>query len=124
MSEHYLAKSVRCKNCRVSGRCDGIHINMIRDQGLAQARPLTEGSWADEAEQQLTARWPTPPRRLEDGRPPEVPPVSLPGFAEPTELVIDPLAAVAAKMQAKREARRAARAAAAAAVAQKTLEAK
>ena len=124
VQEHYLAKSVRCKDCRVTERCDGIHINMIRDQGLKLARPLTEGAWAEEAERQLVDRWPTPPRRLNDGRPPEAPPRSLPGFAEPTELVIDPLAAVAAKLQARREARKAARAAAAAAAAQKTPEAK
>ena len=32
VQEHYLAKSVRCKGCRVTDRCDGIHINMIRDE--------------------------------------------------------------------------------------------
>jgi hypothetical protein len=125
VSEHYLAKSARCKNCRVSDRCDGIHINMIRDQGLALARPLTEGPWADAAEQQLTTRWPTPPQRLNDGRPPEAAPLSLPGFAEPTEMVVDPLAAVAAKLQARREARQAERTAASeAAAAQKLNEAR
>ena len=103
--EHYRAKSVRCKTCRVSERCDGIHINMIRDQGLVMARPLIDGPWAEEADAQLRNRWPEVPQRLATGRPSEAPPRSLPGFPEPKELVVDPLAAVGEKLRARRAAR-------------------
>ena len=107
VGEHYRAKSVRCGGCRVQERCDGIHINMIRDQGLRLARPLGESEWALSADRQLRARWPDAPRRLADGRPSEKAPRSLPGFAEPKGLTVDPLAAVARKLQARREAREA-----------------
>jgi hypothetical protein len=89
----------------VEARCEGLPINMVRDQGLRLARPL-EGAWADEAERQLLARWPTPPPRVRDGAPPLPPAPSLPGFAEPGGPVEDPLAHVATRLKAAREARR------------------
>jgi MoaA/NifB/PqqE/SkfB family radical SAM enzyme len=104
----YLSKSLRCRTCRVADRCDGIHVNMIRDQGLKLADPLIDGAWADDAEDQLTARWPTPPTRVEQGAPPLSPAPSLPGFAEASGPVLDPLAVVARDKQKKRAARRAA----------------
>ena len=103
---HYFAKSVRCADCRVNARCEGLHINLIRDQGLALARPLTTGAWADEAVRQLEARFVRPPARVYDGKPLEAPPPSLPGFAMPDRPVQDPLAAVAERLRARREARR------------------
>lgn len=103
--EAYRSKSVRCRDCRVEARCEGLPINMVRDQGLRLARPL-EGAWADEAERQLLARWPTPPPRVRDGAPPLPPAPSLPGFAEPGGPVEDPLAHVATRLKAAREARR------------------
>jgi MoaA/NifB/PqqE/SkfB family radical SAM enzyme len=106
VAERYRAKSVRCGDCRVTERCDGVHINRVRDQGLKLARPLTTGAWADDASAQLEARWPTPPQRVEHGRPLEAPASSLPGFAMPDGPVIDPLAAVAQKLRDRREARR------------------
>jgi MoaA/NifB/PqqE/SkfB family radical SAM enzyme len=106
----YRAKSVRCRDCRVADRCDGLHVNMIRDQGLRLCRPLTDGLWAAEAERQLVARFPTPNDRVEGGRPLEAPPPSLPGFPEPSGPVVDPLAAVAMKLKARREERALARA--------------
>jgi MoaA/NifB/PqqE/SkfB family radical SAM enzyme len=105
----YLAKSERCRECRLDDRCDGIHINMIRDQGLKLARPLTTGAWADDAYAQLSARWPEPPKRLANGRKPEAPPPSLPGHGEVPEPPLDPLAVIALQQQAKRAARAAAR---------------
>lgn len=105
----YFAKSERCRDCRVTKRCDGIHINMIRDQGLRLARPLTSGAWADDAEAQLSARWPEPPRRVATGRQPEAPHRSLPGSMEPAEPARDPLAVIAERQQAQRAARAAAR---------------
>ena len=110
VSEHYRARSVRCRECRVVGRCDGVHINMIRDQGLAQCRPLTDGAWAEEAERQMTALQPEPRARVERGAPLQAPPPSLPGFAMPETPVTDPLAAVAMKLKKRREERARARA--------------
>ncbi|MCB9759247.1 MAG: radical SAM protein [Alphaproteobacteria bacterium] len=91
VAREYKGRSVRCADCRVSARCEGFHINMIRDQGLALARPLTEGDWADEAEAQLAARWPVAPRRIQDGLPPQPPGESLPGYAPPDAPPEDPL---------------------------------
>jgi MoaA/NifB/PqqE/SkfB family radical SAM enzyme len=108
--EHYRGKSVRCDDCRVAEWCDGIPINMVRDQGLALANPLTEGAWAEDAAQQLARRQPDPPRRIRHGLSPQPVAESLPGFAAARTAPADPLAIAAAKMaqkQAKRDARRA-----------------
>ena len=106
---HYRAKSVRCRDCRVNDRCDGLHINMIRDQGLQLCRPLTDGPAAEAAEQALAAVLPDPPLRVRDGRGVQAPAPSLPGFA-PVGAVVDPLAAVAEAQRARREERARARA--------------
>lgn len=87
----YRGKSVRCADCRVNTRCEGMHINQIRDQGLRLCRPLTTGPWAEEAEAQLAALYPRPPRRIRDGLPPQPPAPSLPGFAPPGAPEEDPL---------------------------------
>ncbi len=105
---HYRSKSLRCRGCRVTDRCEGIHVNMVRDQGLRLAQPLTDGAWADDAEAQLVARWPTPPPRVEQGAPPLGAAPSLPGYAAPSGPVLDPLAVVARDKEKKRAARRAA----------------
>ena len=97
----YRGKSVRCTDCRVFDRCEGIHINMIRDQGLRQAEPLIEGDWADNATRQLEARWPVAPERVLDGRGALAPAPSLPGFAQPKAAPTDPLAVIAGEMAAK-----------------------
>jgi MoaA/NifB/PqqE/SkfB family radical SAM enzyme len=104
--EGYRAKSLRCADCRVTDRCDGIHINMIRDQGLKLARPLVTGAWAEDAERQLIARWPSPPRRLADGRPMEAVAPSLPGYPPPTDSPEDPVMAAALAEVKRREERR------------------
>jgi MoaA/NifB/PqqE/SkfB family radical SAM enzyme len=106
VEKKYRGKSVRCSDCRVNDRCEGIHINMIRDQGLRQADPLVEGVWADDAVQQLEARWPTAPERVLDGRQTLGPAPSLPGFAQPKAAPADPLAVIAGKMAAKAERRK------------------
>lgn len=90
----YRAKSVRCVDCPVDDRCDGVHINMVRDQGLKLCRPLG-GAWAADATAQLVARWPVPPARVHDGKALEPPHTSLPGYAQPTTAVADPLAVAA-----------------------------
>ena len=33
----------------VNARCDGAHINFLRDQGFAQLEPLRDGAWAEDA---------------------------------------------------------------------------
>jgi len=97
----YSAKSVRCADCPVVERCEGLPIHMVRDQGLRLARPL-EGAWAADASEQLERRWPTPPPRLSKGRPPEAVAASLPGHSLPTTAKRDPLAILAEKQEARR----------------------
>ncbi|MFO0569411.1 MAG: radical SAM protein [Polyangiaceae bacterium] len=101
----YRAKSVRCSDCRVSSRCEGAHINWVRDQGLGPLRPLTTGAEAERVERELVALYPVPPPRLETASPPEPVAPSLPGFPPPGAAPEDPLAAVA-RAQAEKRARR------------------
>lgn len=100
--EGYRSKSSRCEDCKVADRCDGMHINMVRDQGLALLRPMTEGPWLEDAEAQLRARYPEPIRRIEHGRPVQAAAPSLPGYAQPTSAPQDPLAIVEAQRRARR----------------------
>ena len=90
VSEHYRGKSLRCADCAVDDSCDGISINMIRDQGLRLASPLTESV-------SLPARTP----RLSEGRLPEARAPTLPGFAGPVA-ERDPLAILADQKRARR----------------------
>ena len=101
----YFAKSERCRDCRLTELCDGIHINMIRDQGLKLARPVSDESWADSAESQLRAL--RPKARIRNGAQPQKPAPSLPGFAPPAEPEKDPLAVIAEAIQTRRARRRA-----------------
>ncbi len=100
VSSAYRSKSVRCADCPVQARCEGIAINMVRDQGLRLCRPLG-GAWAEDAAAQLLARWPQPPRRLADGKPVEPPHRSLAGFEEASGPIADPLAVTAEAMGRK-----------------------
>jgi pyruvate-formate lyase-activating enzyme len=98
----YRVHSLRCRQCRVRDRCDGIHVNMVRDQGLRLARPLVAGDWPDEADRQLTRIL----RRVAHGQP-LVPPVpSLPGYSAPAAPPEDPLATLARTKAAARAKRR------------------
>jgi MoaA/NifB/PqqE/SkfB family radical SAM enzyme len=105
--EGYYAKSSRCEDCRITEWCDGMHVNMIRAQGLAMLDPLVEGEWADESERQLRARHPVAPLRISTGKPAEAVAESLPGFGEAPEPPKDPLAIEQQRLEAKREARKA-----------------
>lgn len=87
----YQAKSLRCRDCRVSERCEGAHINFIRDQGFAQLEPLRDGAWAENAAAQLLALRPKPLPRVRDGQPLQPVGPSLPGFAPPTSVPVEPL---------------------------------
>ena len=99
VEEGYRAKSERCRDCAVTDLCDGIHVNMIRDQGLALARPLSAPP----------AQHPPAQRRIARGCLPLPPADSLPGFAPPEAPPRDPLAIIAEQMQIRQEARRDAR---------------
>jgi MoaA/NifB/PqqE/SkfB family radical SAM enzyme len=103
----YRSKSSRCEDCKIADRCDGMHINMIRDQGLKLLRPMTSGAWLKDAQAQLESQHPTPIRRIRHGRDPQPPAPSLPGFAAPTEAPMDPLAMVEAQKRARQEERKA-----------------
>ncbi|MCO4769231.1 MAG: radical SAM protein [Deltaproteobacteria bacterium] len=102
VDSRYRARSLRCVDCSVESRCEGPHINMVRDQGLSLCAPV-EGEWAASAASQLEALYPEPPPRLATGRPPELSAPSLPGFAGPGSSPQDPLAVLA---RDKAEARR------------------
>jgi MoaA/NifB/PqqE/SkfB family radical SAM enzyme len=101
----YRGKSVRCADCRVDTRCEGPHINMIRDQGLAMLTPFVEGPAADAIEQRLSAIFPTPPARLANGSTSEPVATSLPGFPEPSAAPLDPLAVIELERQERRAKR-------------------
>jgi molybdenum cofactor biosynthesis enzyme MoaA len=102
----YWGKSLRCRDCRLNERCDGAHINFLRDQGFAKLTPLRDGAWADEAEQQMLRLRPEPPRRLRDGKPLEPVAASLPGFAGPQPAPVEPLIELGRRAREARERRR------------------
>ena len=104
--EGYWGKSLRCRDCRLNDRCDGAHINFLRDQGFAQLKPLREGEWAEDAAEQMLCLRPEPPKRLRDGRPVEPVAPSLPGFAPPQAAPLEPLIDLARKARELRERRR------------------
>ncbi len=105
VQEGYWGKSVRCRDCRLDSRCDGAHINFLRDQGFAQLEPLREGEWAASAEEQISRLRPRPPQRLRDGKPLEPVAPSLPGFAGPQPLPEEPLMENTRKAREAREKR-------------------
>lgn len=105
VSQQYRGKSVRCSDCRVNDRCEGLHINMIRDQGLGMLKPLTTGAEAERCEAALLARHPEPLQRLGNGRLPEPAARSLAGHAQPTQAETDPLALIEQARMAKKQAR-------------------
>jgi molybdenum cofactor biosynthesis enzyme MoaA len=102
----YWGKSLRCRDCRLNARCDGAHINFLRDQGFAKLTPLRDGAWADDAEQQMLRLRPEPPARLRDGKPLEPVAPSLPGFAPPEPAPAEPLIELGRRAREARERRR------------------
>ncbi|MFO0985727.1 MAG: hypothetical protein U1E76_28980, partial [Planctomycetota bacterium] len=102
----YFGKSLRCRDCRVVDRCEGAHINFIRDQGFKEMEPLREGAWADAAEAQLLALYPEKPSRLRDGRPLEPVAPSLPGYAPAQPAPEEPLIEFGRKAREAKERRR------------------
>ncbi len=99
----YLAKSLRCRDCRVTDRCEGAHINFLRDQGFGELQPLREGAWAEDAAAQLLVLRPTPLPRVRDGQPLQPVGPSLPGFAPPKAAPVEPLIEFAQKARELRE---------------------
>ncbi|HYD47586.1 MAG TPA: radical SAM protein, partial [Terriglobales bacterium] len=91
VTDGYRGKSLRCRDCKVNDRCEGPHINFLRDQGFAQLEPLRDGPWAEAAAEQLLRLCPVPPLKLRDGRPLESVAPSLPGFAPPQAAPVEPL---------------------------------
>ncbi len=99
----YLAKSLRCRDCIVSARCEGAHINFLRDQGFAELQPLREGAWAENAAAQLLALRSTPLPRVRDGQPLQPVAPSLPGFAPAQAAPVEPLIEFAQRARELRE---------------------
>jgi hypothetical protein len=95
IEQTYFGKSIRCRSCAVTERCEGFPIQMVRDQGLRLARPL------DTAPADLPFLSP----RLADGRLPHGPTPGLPGFAPPAP-TIDPLTRLSADHADRRRRRR------------------
>ena len=58
VAQKYLAKSVRCDDCVANERCEGAHINWVRDQGLGPLTPLVEGAEAERAARRLEHLFP------------------------------------------------------------------
>lgn len=105
VARRYRGKSLRCRDCRVDTRCEGLPINMIRDQGLALVTPLIDGDEAERGERELRALRPEPLARLANARPPEAPAPSLPGFPMPVSAPLDPLAVIQIEQVVRRERR-------------------
>jgi MoaA/NifB/PqqE/SkfB family radical SAM enzyme len=40
ITERYVTKSLRCKSCSETARCEGMHINQVRAHGYAQMQPI------------------------------------------------------------------------------------
>jgi hypothetical protein len=104
--EGYWGKSLRCRDCRLNDRCDGAHINFLRDQGFAQLEPLRDGAWADAATEQMFRLRPERPKRLRDAVPVQPVAPSLPGFAPAQPAPAEPLIEQALKAREERERRR------------------
>lgn len=104
--EGYWGKSLRCRDCRLNDRCDGAHINFLRDQGFGKLTPLRDGAWADAATEQMFRLRPERPKRLRDGKPLEPVAPSLPGFAPAQPAPTEPLIEQARKAREERERRR------------------
>ncbi len=105
--EGYRSKSSRCEDCALMDLCDGMHINMVRDQGLSLLQPLSGGGWTAEARAQLQAIHPDGNPRIRHGRPAQPAATSLPGYAAPAAAPADPLQiseANRAEARAKRKA--------------------
>lgn len=90
----YFAKSERCRDCALNDGCDGIHINMIRDQGLQLAQPI----------QNTQHPVPSLPR-ISKGMPPQKPASSAFGFGPPSAPPRDPLAVIGDEITEKRKVR-------------------
>jgi len=101
----YRAKSVRCADCVLDARCEGAHVNMVRDQGLELLSPLESGDEAERMRARLEALYPEPPARLATASRPEPVAPSLPGFPAPGAAPLDPLAVISQAQQEKRERR-------------------
>ncbi len=110
VSTWYRAKSVRCKRCPATDRCEGFHINQIRAQGLQLCRPLAPGPTTDTLLAHLQTLVPAPLSGVTEGAPARPAAPSLPGFAAPAGPVTDPLSEVAQRLKERREARARARA--------------
>lgn len=106
VEQKYLAKSVRCGDCVVNDRCEGAHINWVRDQGLGPLTPLVEGGEAERAVERLVHVFPEPPPRLANGRRPEPVGPSLPGYPEPQSAPPDPLALIAVAEMVRKSKKR------------------
>jgi len=106
VATQYRAKSVRCADCIVNDRCEGAHINWVRDQGLGPLTPLVEGEEASQAAERLRVVYPEPPARLSTGRRPEPVGPSLPGYPEPQAAPPDPLALIAVEEMVRKSKKR------------------
>ena len=110
IQEHYLAKSERCKDCIVNHKCDGLHVNMIRHQGLKIIDPLMESqssddaSWGKKAEKQLQLLRPNH-NRIAHGMPCQKTAQSLAGFSDVNVPIEDPLAILAREREDRKKQR-------------------
>jgi len=96
VKEGYYAKSSRCQDCALNSECEGVHINMIRDQGLASLRPLSSKealSIRNSRKQGLA--------KIEYGAQPQPAALSLDGGPPPKTSVIDPLSRMSFKSAKK-----------------------
>ena len=97
IKEGYYAKSARCQDCAFNSVCDGLHINMIRDQGLSMLQPLEQ----DDVNGIVNLRKKGLPR-IRVGASPQPAAKGLSGSPPPKTSVVDPLSALPFKRPAPR----------------------
>ena len=90
----YFGKSIRCRDCAADAECEGLPIQMVRDQGLRLARPLA-----------VAPELPPKSARLGTGRPNAGAAPALPGF-DSAGVTVDPLRRLSADHAERRRQRR------------------
>ena len=92
VKEGYYAKSSRCQDCALNATCEGMHINMIRDQGLSLLQPISNRD-AELIQLKQTRK----SIRIERGPSPQPAALNLDGGPPPKTSVVDPLSQVSIK---------------------------
>lgn len=106
ITARYRGRSARCEDCAVSDRCEGLPIQMVRDQGLRLCRPPTDDERAGPAFRSFELARLQPLPSLRRGTPPLPPTPSMLGFPSPGRPEADPLSTLSQRKADERARRR------------------